>query len=258
MDILETIVTRKRREIHALRERSDLEDWSEVARQAPAPPDFEAALRKPGRIRIIAEIKKASPSAGVLRADFDPAALARSYANAGADAISVLTDRDFFQGSIEDLATVQKTVPLPLLRKDFLLDAVQVHEAKLAGASAVLFIAECLSARELRDLVAIAKGVGLATLVELYDPQNLTAVIDSGTTIIGVNNRNLRTFHTDLRHTLDLVDRIPKDCVLVSESGIRTRADVDRLASAGVHAILVGESLLRSADPGEKLAELVV
>lgn len=257
MDILGTIVARKREEIPRLREQADRANWAERARAAPAPPDFEAALRAPGRIRVIAEIKKASPSAGVLREDFDPVALARTYASGGADAISVLTDQDFFQGSIEDLRSVRSAVSLPLLRKDFLLDAVQIYEARLAGASAVLFIAECLSPDELRGLVGLAKEVGLSTLVELYDPNNLSAVVDSGTTIIGVNNRDLRTFETNLDHTLELIDRIPKDLVLVSESGIRTRADVARLRSAGVQAILVGESLLRSPNPGEELGKWI-
>jgi indole-3-glycerol phosphate synthase len=201
-------------------------------------------------------VKKASPSAGVLRAGFDPIGIAKTYAGAGAAAISVLTDAPFFQGSLEDLSAIRAAVTTPLLRKDFILDRYQFLEARLAGADAVLLIAEILKGRDLSVLVKEAGELGLQTLVELYDAENLQRVLDSGARMIGVNNRNLRTFETRLEHTLELADRVPADRCLVSESGIRSRADVARLHQAGVKAVLVGETLMRAGDIGKKLREL--
>ena len=259
MNILAEIVEQKRLEVADALPRAQAEDWERRAESFPAPADFEAALRQPGRMRVIAEIKKASPSAGVLRADFDPVAIAKSYATHGADCLSILTDVKYFQGSIDYLRAVQQSegVGLPLLRKDFVIDPVQVYEAKLAGASAVLLIAECLDPSSMKDLVSLIHSLGMTALVELFDPENLGPVIESGTHLVGINNRDLRTFHTDVRHTIDLLADIPKDRLVVSESGIKTRADVERLAEAGVQAILVGEAFMRAADPGAKLAELV-
>jgi indole-3-glycerol phosphate synthase len=208
-------------------------------------------------MRVIAEIKKASPSAGVMRDPFDPVAIAEDYAQHGADCLSILTDVDFFQGSIEYLRQVARIVKRPILRKDFIIDPVQVLEARLAGASAVLLIAECLTAGELADLVGEIRSLGMAPLVELHDAQNLEAVLASGTKLVGINNRDLRSFHTDLAHTLDLLDAIPKDRIVVSESGIRTRHDIERLSASGVQAILVGEAFMRAPSPGAKLAELL-
>jgi indole-3-glycerol phosphate synthase len=256
-DILARIVAHKRSEIAELQVQAAREGWVEQAQAAPTVADFQSALASFPTIRAIAEIKKASPSAGVIRADFDPPALAQSYAAGGAACLSVLTDSRFFSGSIDDLMQVHAAVPLPLLRKDFVLDAVQIYQARLAGASAVLLIAECLASGELTELLAEAQRIGLAALVELYEPANLRVVLDAGARIVGINNRNLRTFETDLRHTLDLLPDIPNDRIVVSESGIKTRADVLRLEEAGVDAILVGESLMRAADPGQKLAELL-
>lgn len=256
-DILARIVAHKRTEIAQLQAQALREGWAERAQAAPQAADFVAALTGSSTIRAIAEIKKASPSAGVIRAEFDAPALARSYAAGGAACLSVLTDSRFFCGSIEDLRLVRAAVSLPLLRKDFVLDAVQIHQAKLAGASAVLLIAECLTPPELRELLAQAHKVGLAALVELHEPSNLPVVLDAGVRLVGINNRNLRTFETDLRHTLELLPDIPTDRIVVSESGIKTRGDVLRLEEAGVHAILVGESLMRAPDPGRKLAELL-
>lgn len=256
-DILDAIVEQKRSTIEAtLRERDRL-GWRRLAEQTPAPPDFFRALASASTIGVIAEIKKASPSAGLLRPDFDPPAIARAYGENGAHAISVLTDAPFFQGSLDDLKAVRQVTPLPVLRKDFVLDTVQIHEAKAAGASAVLLIAECLDASQLRDFVAEIHALQMTALVELFDRDNLAAVLASQTRLVGINNRNLRTFVTDLAHTLDLLPDIPKDRLVVSESGIRNRQDVDRLRSAGVGGILVGESLMRSPNPGAKLRELV-
>ena len=254
--ILERIVASKQQE---LAEAKATVPRSELERRLPqAPPvrDFRAALERPGGVRFIAEVKKASPSAGVLRPDFDPVALARTYEEHGAACISVLTDAPFFQGSLKDLSAVRQAVALPLLRKDFLLDPYQVIEARVAGADAVLLIAEILDDAMLACLLGEARALGMQALVELYEPANLPRVLDSGARLLGVNNRDLRTFVTSLEQTLELAPRLPADVCLVSESGIRTRADVLRLEQAGVRAVLVGETLMRAADVGGKLDEL--
>lgn len=256
-NILARIMTQKTREIETLRVRAENEGWQEQWPAAPPGRDFCAALATGARIGVIAEIKKASPSAGILRADFDPVAIANSYAGAGAACLSVLTDQSFFQGSIADLRAVRQAVALPILRKDFILDAVQILEARLAGASAVLLIAECLGAARLRPLVETVRSFGMEPLVEFHDAANLPLVLEAGSRLVGINNRNLRTFATDLGHTLRLLERIPDDRIVVSESGIRQGADVRRLEDAGVDAILVGEVLMREPDPGRKLRELM-
>jgi indole-3-glycerol phosphate synthase len=213
-------------------------------------------LDRPGQVRILAEIKRASPSAGVLRAEFDPVAIARIYEKHGAAAISVLTDETFFQGSLEHLRAVRAAVSLPVLRKDFLLDRYQVLEARCAGADAILLIAEILDDTTLRQMLSEAERLGMQALVELYDAENLPRVVASGAKLIGINNRDLRTFGTRLEHTLDLAPRLPPDCCLVSESGIRTYDDVRRLQAAGVRAVLVGETLMRAPDIGAQLLAL--
>jgi indole-3-glycerol phosphate synthase len=256
-DILERIVEQKKREIAGAILVAQREEWRVRAESAPAPADFFAALADPPGLQVIAEIKRASPSAGVLRDPFDPPAIARSYERGGAACLSVLTDVQFFQGSIEDLRAVRSAVRLPLLRKDFVLDPVQIWEARLAGASAVLLIAECLSPDRLAELVQEIHRLKMSALVELYEPENLPAVLASGARLVGINNRNLRTFETRLSHTLDLSPKIPSDRIVVSESGIKTNADVARLRQAGVKAILVGETFMRAEDPGAKLAELL-
>jgi indole-3-glycerol phosphate synthase len=248
-DILAEIVDHKRREIVTAKQRCREEDWETQARRLPAPLDFLSALTNCRRIAVIAEIKKASPSAGVIRPDFDPIAIAQSYAEGGAQCLSVLTDEKYFQGSLQYLEQVASQVALPILRKDFILDECQIFEAKIAGASAVLLIAECLSPAELKRLVALTRELQMTALVELYDEANVDAVLESGARLIGVNNRNLRTFVTDIQHTLDLLERFPSDRVVVSESGIREPADV--------RAILVGEAFMRAADPGRELRRLV-
>jgi indole-3-glycerol phosphate synthase len=254
--ILDKIVANKRREVQEARGRAP--DRQLEGRLAEAPPlrDFRAALAEGSEVRVIAEVKKASPSAGVIRADFDPVAVACTYARHGATCLSVLTDEPYFQGRLEYLAAIRTAVEPPLLRKDFILDRYQLLEARLAGADAVLLIAEVLPNEELPHLLRGAEQLGLQALVELYDAENLPRVVDSGATLLGINNRDLRSFVTRLEHTLELAPRVPKSCLLVSESGIRSRADVLRLGEAGVRAVLVGETLMRAPDIGAALLDL--
>ncbi len=255
--ILDRIVETKWREIDAARRAVPDADLERRVAGLPPVRDFAAALRAAGEVRVIAEVKKASPSAGVIRADFDPVAIARAYHAHGAAAISVLTDRDYFQGSLDYLRAVREAVPVPLLRKDFVLDRYQLLEARAAGADAALLIAEILPGDRLATLQREATELGLHTLVELHDADQLARVVDCGAAVVGINNRDLRTFATRLDHTLDLMGGIPADRVVVSESGIRTRADLDRLAAAGVRAVLVGESLMRQPDVGAALDALL-
>jgi indole-3-glycerol phosphate synthase len=253
--ILDKIVVRKRLDIGVSRARHPEAELLRVLNSAPPVRDFRAALMKED-VQIIAEVKKASPSAGVIRADFDPVAIARTYEAHGAACISVLTDEPFFEGRLDYLRVIRKTVALPVLRKDFILDPYQVLEARVAGADAVLLIAEILDDLMLRDLLRETQTIGMQALVEIYEPANLQRVLDAGATLVGVNNRDLRTFETRLEHTLELASRVPPGVCLVSESGIRSREDVVRLRDAGVRAILVGETLMRSLDIGAKLDEL--
>ncbi len=208
-------------------------------------------------IKLIAEVKKASPSAGLIRKDFDPVQIAKIYEQHGASCISVLTDESYFQGSLDYLTAIRRATSLPLLRKDFILDRYQLLEARVAGADGVLLIAECLPKEDLKVLFEEAVTLGMTPLVELYDPANLTAVLDTGAKLIGVNNRNLHTFEVDLQHTLNLREKIPQDCILVGESGICTNKDVAFLAAGGVDAILVGESLMRNEDIGQAVDQLL-
>jgi indole-3-glycerol phosphate synthase len=254
--ILDRIVASKLREIAAAKERVPATALERQAATAPPVRDFRAALEQSPGVQVIAEVKKASPSAGIIRPDFDPVAIARVYERHGAACISVLTDEPYFQGHLSYLESIRTAVSLPLLRKDFILDPYQLLEARAAGADAVLLIAEILDADVLPRLLREAAALGQQALVELYDADNLPRVLDSGARLVGVNNRDLRTFVTRLEHTLELAPRLPADVCLVSESGIRTRADVDRLAAAGVRAVLVGETLMRAPDPGAKLEEL--
>jgi indole-3-glycerol phosphate synthase len=255
-NILERIVAEKRREIAQCK--TAVSERVLESRLATAPPlrDFRAALEKGPGLGIIAEVKKASPSAGVLRADFDPIAIARIYETNGANAIIVLTDGPFFQGNLEYLTNIRRAVSPPVLRKDFILDRYQILEARVAGADAILLIAEILDDETLPSLLRHIHDLGMQALVELYDPENLPRVVNSGARIIGVNNRNLRTFVTKLEHTLELLANIPKDACVVSESGIRTRADIERLQAAGVKAALIGETFMRAPDIAAKMHEL--
>lgn len=255
--ILDEIVASKQREVASARQRMPLEEMEDQAALAPPVRDFRAALVGPGPIQLIAEVKKASPSAKVIRADFDPVAIARIYQAHGAACLSVLTDAPYFQGHLSYLARVRASVVIPLLRKDFLIDEYQVVEARLAGADAILLIAEILDDDTMAHLLARAQSLGMAALVEFHDEANLDRVLANGANLIGVNNRDLKRFVTDLDLTLRLRDRIPPEVVLVSESGIRTRADVERLEAAGVSAILVGEALMRADDIGLAVEQLL-
>jgi indole-3-glycerol phosphate synthase len=255
--ILDEIVARKHHEVAVARERVPTMALEGRLAVAPAVRDFFAAVSAPGAIRLIAEFKRKSPSAGELRPGASIEEIVRGYAAAGAAALSVLTDAVGFGGSLVDLESARVAVPLPVLRKEFVVDRYQVLEARAHGADAVLLIAECLDDCLLRSLYREILDLGMTPLVELHDPVHLPRVLDLGATLIGINNRDLRTMKTDLEQVLRLRDRVPPECVLVAESGIRSRADVERLEHAGIGAMLVGESLLRSADPGAAAAALL-
>lgn len=255
--VLDKIVTSKRQEIAAAKGALSESELRRRLRDAPPVRDFAGALVGKVGIKLIAEVKKASPSAGLLRTDFDPVAIATTFETHGASAISVLTDAPFFQGSLENLALVRRAVSVPVLRKDFILDSYQIVEARVHGADAVLLIAEVLPDNQLGERLREIHELGMEALVELYDAENLPRVIESGARVIGINNRNLRTFVTDLAHTINLAAQIPSDRVLVSESGVGNRADVIRLQVSGARAILVGETLMRSPDIGKRVDELL-
>lgn len=255
--ILDKIVASKREEIS--RAKAALPERVLRQQLAAAPPvrDFLAALSAGPPIRLIAEVKKASPSKGVIRVDFHPVEIAQTYQRRGAACISVLTDQPYFQGSLEDLRQVRAAVNLPVLRKDFIIDPYQVLEARVAGADAVLLIAECLDDASLGPLHDAIVALGMTPLVELYEPANLPRVLRIGARLVGVNNRDLHTFQTDLEHTLRLRRQIPADRIVVGESGIRTRQDALRLEAAGVHAMLVGETLMARGDIAAAVDELL-
>lgn len=255
-DVLERIVETKRREVAAAK---DAVPEAELRRQCadlPACRGFERAVRSAAGVAVIAEVKKASPSAGVIRADFDPVTIARTYEAHGASCLSVLTDEQYFEGRLSYMTAARAAVGIPVLRKEFIIDPYQLVEARAAGADAVLLIAECLPGDDLRALHAEACELGLDVLVELHDADQLARVLGTGATLVGVNNRDLRTFTTRLDHTLDLLLQFPASVAVVSESGIRTHADLERLEAAGVRAVLVGESLMRSPDIGAALDAL--
>ena len=258
-DILNKIVSVKREELAQALERRSLAAVRADAESRVLTRDFEAALRGSiarGRSAVIAEVKKASPSKGVLRADFEPADIAQSYAEHGASCLSVLTDRQFFQGSVDYLKQARASCQLPVLRKDFLIDPYQVYESRAMGADAILLIAACLDDAQMRDMEAIARGLFMSVLVEVHDAAELERALALKTGLIGVNNRNLRTFEVSLDTTLSLMNRVPADRLLITESGILAREDVQRMTSAGVHAFLVGEAFMRAPDPGAAMARL--
>jgi indole-3-glycerol phosphate synthase len=261
-DILQTILARKREEIAERKARVPLAELRARLAAAPTARGFAAALRsrtKAGQAAVIAEIKKASPSKGLIRADFDSAAIARSYAAGGATCLSVLTDVDFFQGSDACLREAREACTLPVLRKDFTIDVYQVHEARAIGADAILLIAAALDNAVLVNLHALAIECGLDVLVEIHNPVDLQRALmltNAPRTLIGINNRDLRTFETSIDTTLSLKEAVPYDRLLVTESGIATRDDVARLRAAGVDAFLVGETFMRAPDPGAELARL--
>jgi indole-3-glycerol phosphate synthase len=255
VSVLQRILEVKRGEIAAAKQHSPLSSIENRAHAAPPVRDFVAALRarKPA---VIAEIKKASPSRGVLRADFDPAAIAQSYEKAGAACISVLTDRQFFQGDAAHLAAARAACALPILRKDFVIEPYQVLESRAFGADCILLIAACLTKDQMIELERLAASLAMAVLVEVHDATELEAALALRTPLIGVNNRNLKTFETRLETTLELLPRIPPSRIVVTESGILATADVSRMRSAGVNTFLVGEAFMRSPDPGAALASL--
>jgi indole-3-glycerol phosphate synthase len=255
--ILDEIVSAKKGQVANAKE--SLPEVELLAALSAAPPvrDFFAALDGQGEIRLIAEVKKASPSKGVIRTDFDPVRIARTYQQHGAACISVLTDEPYFQGSLDYLRQVRAAVSLPLLRKDFVIDPYQVLEARVAGADAVLLIAECLDDQQLRTLHKAILSLGMTPLVELYEPANLPRVLAAGACLIGINNRDLRTFQVDLEHTIRLRREIPAGHRVVGESGIRDRSDALRLQKAGIDAMLVGETLMARADIGIAVDELL-
>jgi indole-3-glycerol phosphate synthase len=255
-DILEKIVERKR---ERLAEAKRILPMSELIGQMPTASEsgrFISALRRDG-INIIAEIKRRSPSKGIIREDFDPVSIAQNYSAGGAAAISCLTEEDFFDGSLEYLQAVRQVSTLPLLRKDFIFDDYQICEAKLAGADAILLIAAMLDGRQFNDLMQMAYALGLDVLVEIHDREEMEKVLGYDVRLLGINNRSLRTFVTTLDTSLELASALPKSLTLVSESGIQTRQDIDRLRAAGFHAFLIGEELMRAKDEGAALKALV-
>ena len=262
-DILDKIVAVKREEVAAAIKKMPLAAMREDAESRVLTRDFVGALRAKvakGQAAVIAEVKKASPSKGVIREDFIPADIAQSYAEGdgqiSAACLSVLTDRQFFQGRIDDLKQARASCELPVLRKDFMIDPWQVYESRAIGADCILLIAAVLSDAQMAELEAVAHTLDMAVLVEVHDGAELQRALKLKTPLVGINNRNLRTFETSLDTTLGLLKDVPDDRLLVTESGIATRADVQRLRSAGVHAFLVGETFMRAPEPGLALAEL--
>jgi len=258
-DILDKIVAVKHQEVAAAKKRTSPEAMRADAESRVLTRDFLGAIRAKmaaGRPAVIAEVKKASPSKGVLRADFIPADIAQSYAEHGAACLSVLTDKQFFQGSVDYLKQARASCDLPVLRKDFLVDAYQVYESRAMGADCILLIAACLTDAQMAEFEAIALGLDMAVLVEVHDKAEMERALKLKTPLVGINNRNLKTFDVSLDTTLALKDMVGKDRIVVTESGIHTRDDVLRMGAAGVGAFLVGEAFMRATEPGEALSAL--
>ena len=263
-NILDRIIADKRREVDLAKSTVPVDSLIDQAEQSPRPRNFfKAVTSQNAHINVIAEVKKASPSAGLIREDFDPVAIARQYHHAGAVAISCLTDRKYFQGELAYLQQIRAEIPLPVLRKDFIVDPYQLYESRVHGADAVLLIADCLTEGQLVDLLILATQLQLTALIEVHDIDALLRVRPhvgfphAGYCLLGINNRDLRTMTTDLNHTMRLVDMVEDTSILVSESGIRTHDDVRRLQEVGVRAVLVGEHLMRQEDPGSALRSLI-
>ncbi|MGV2292036.1 indole-3-glycerol phosphate synthase TrpC [Trinickia sp. YCB016] len=257
-DILERIIAVKREEVRVAQQSAPLEELRLEA-SARDKRDFVGALRAKhaaGKAAVIAEVKKASPSKGVLREHFVPADIARSYAKHGAACLSVLTDVQFFQGSAAYLEEARAACDLPVIRKDFIVDPYQIVEARAMGADAILLIAAALETSEMQDFEALAHSLGLAVLVEVHDSRELKEALTLTTPLIGINNRNLRTFETSLQTTIGMLDSIPEDRIVVTESGILSRADVERMRELSVHTFLVGEAFMRAKEPGAELARM--
>jgi indole-3-glycerol phosphate synthase len=251
---MKEILANKLSEVENLRKRGLF-----TSRKNDLPPirDFKAAISLPGRIGLIAEIKFASPSAGVIREKMDPCAIGKIYEDAGAVAVSLLTDNRFFGGDLDELPRLKKFVSLPILRKDFIIDEIQVRESLLYGADAILLIARILSREQLKELIVLCKELGLASLTEIHDRHDLEKAVDCGSEIIGINNRNLETFEVNLHSTLDLIPLVPEKCIIVSESGIFDKEDIQLLRRSGIQAVLVGTSIMESKDMARKTRELV-
>lgn len=257
MSVLDKILERKRQEVERRQLVLPLLELKRRVRDLPPARSFLAPSKDTSKTQIIAEIKKASPSAGIIRSEFDPIEIAQSYYTGGAAAISVLTEEDFFQGSIHYLRQVKEAIPLPVLRKDFVIHPYQVYESKYYGADALLLIATILRAEELKDLVALCLDIGLEPLVEVHSQPDLDKALATKATLIGINNRDLSTMKTDLSNTQELLESIPPTKIIISESGIKTREDIVRLESWGVKAFLIGEVLMRAEDIKGKLKELL-
>ncbi len=255
--ILDTIIQHKREELKAEQAQVPLTALKAAIADIPPPRDFRTAISVPSAVNLIAEVKKKSPSKGIIRKDFHPVEIAQTYAENGASAISVLTDSHFFAGELGYLAAIRQAVDVPLLRKDFTLDAYHIYQARAAGADAILLIVAALTPRQLREFIDIAEALSLACLVEVHTQEELAMALDADAHIIGINNRDLRTFHTDIETTFRLRKEIPEDKSIVSESGIHTRENVASLRAAGVHAMLVGEALMRSPDIGAQVRRLL-
>lgn len=258
-DILRRILARKQAEVAERQQQMSLDALRRQLDNAPSPRGFIAHLQakqQAGQAAVIAEIKRASPSQGLLRDPFEPAEIARSYAQHGAACLSVLTDRDFFQGADTDLQQARAACTLPVLRKDFTLEAYQIVEARVLGADCILLIVAALADSLLQDLYAEAQAIGLEVLIEVHDREELERALRLNPMLLGINNRDLRTFATRLETTLELLEAVPADCQIVTESGIHTPDDVALMREHGVHAFLVGEAFMRAPDPGAKLLEL--
>lgn len=259
-DILTTILAQKRLDVRRLAADQPFAELAAKAKAMPPPRDFVAAIRachSRHQAAVIAEVKKASPSQGVIRPDFNPAAIAASYASHGASCLSVLTDEPFFQGSNAALVEARAACLLPVIRKDFIIDPWQVVEARAIGADAILLIVAALTPHELAELCALAQSYRMAVLVECHDEAELAVALALPTPLIGVNNRNLRTFAVDLNTSLTLAKTLPADRILVSESGFSRPADIARMRAANIHTFLIGESFMRAPDPGQALAQLI-
>jgi indole-3-glycerol phosphate synthase len=255
--ILDEIISNKKEELAETKRRIPFPELKATISGAEPVRGFERALAEGKDIRLIAEVKKASPSKGVIRGDFDPVEIAKTYARAGAACVSVLTESRYFQGKLEYLRAIRNAVSAPLLRKDFIIDEYQIFEARAAGADAMLLIAACLEQRQIEDFLGRAKELGLDVLVESHTYKELDRSLRAGASLVGINNRDLSTFAVSLQTTLDLLKDVPEDRIVVSESGIKTRDDVLLLRKSGVDAILVGESLMREKDMGKKVKQLL-
>jgi indole-3-glycerol phosphate synthase len=258
-DILNKILATKAIEVAAAKAKLSLDEVKTLALAQAKPRDFVGAIRAKiaaGKAAVIAEIKKASPSKGIIRADFNPAEIAKSYEQGGAACLSVLTDVEYFQGSADYLKQARAACALPVLRKDFMIDAYQVYEARAMGADCILLIVAALELSQMRELEAVAHELGMAVLVEVHDGDELELALQLETPLVGINNRNLRTFDVTLQTTLSLLDRLPDDRIIVTESGIFTADDVKLMTDNNVHAFLVGEAFMRQADPGVELAKV--